>query len=106
MSNKEYRSDAFAAIHETKEALNAIGAISKQTMRQFDQSCLSPVRVLKPEEIRELREREHVSQRVFAHYLNVTTSLISQWERGKKSPAGASLKLLSLVERKGISALA
>lgn len=103
---KKYRSDAMAAIHETMEALRDSGAIDKQTMRRFDEACLTPVRILTPEEIKVIRENEHVSQTVFAHYLNVTTSLVSKWERGEKKPAGASLKLLSLVEKKGLSAIA
>lgn len=41
--NKKYRSKAYAAIHETMEALHEIGAVDKQTMRQFDESCLSPI---------------------------------------------------------------
>jgi putative transcriptional regulator len=61
---------------------------------------------LRPEEIKAIREREHVSQTVFAHYLNVTSSLVSKWERGEKRPAGASLKLLSLVEKNGLATVA
>ncbi len=40
--SKKYRSEAFAAIHETMEALHDVGAINKQTMREFDETCLSP----------------------------------------------------------------
>ena len=36
---------------------------------------------------------------MFARYLNVTTGLVSQWERGEKRPRGASLKLLTLVAK-------
>ena len=104
--NRKYRSDAMAAIHETMEALHGIGAIDKTTMRRFDDACLTPVRPLTPEEIKAIREREHVSQTVFANYLNVTSSLVSKWERGEKRPSGASLKLLSLVEKNGPSAVA
>ena len=43
---------------------------------------------------------------MFAHYLNVTTNLVSQWERGDKRPRGTSLKLLSLVKAKGLDAIA
>jgi transcriptional regulator with XRE-family HTH domain len=57
------------------------------------------MRPLKPKEIRVLRLREGASQAVFARYLNVTTGLVSQWERGEKHPHGASLKLLTLVYR-------
>ena len=104
--SKKYRSEALAAIHETMEALRDIGAIDKQTMRRFDEACLTPVRPLSPVEIRAIREREHVSQTVFANYLNVTSSLVSKWERGEKRPSGASLKLLSLVEKNGLATVA
>lgn len=104
--SKKYRSDAMAAIHETMAALHGAGAIDKQTMRRFDDACLTPIRPLKPAEIRALREREHVSQTVFATYLNVTSSLVSKWERGEKKPSGTSLKLLSLVEKHGLAAVA
>ena len=94
-----------AAIHETMEALHSGGVIDKQTMRHFDVACLTPIRPLKPEEIKAIREKEQVSQTVFANYLNVTSSLISKWERGEKRPSGASLKLLTLVEKNGLSAV-
>src|SRR6266853_395569 len=103
---KKYRSEALAAIHETVEALHGGGAIDKRTMRRFDAACLTPVRPLTPREIRAIREKEHVSQTVFANYLNVTSSLVSKWERGEKRPSGASLKLLSLVEKNGLAAVA
>jgi putative transcriptional regulator len=95
-----------ASIHETAEGLHAVGVMDKQTMRKFDEACLTPVRPLTAAEIRALREREGVSQAVFARYLNVTTGLVSQWERGEKHPQGASLKLLSLVARNGLEAVA
>jgi len=59
-----------------------------------------------PEEIRALRQREEVSQTVFAHYLNVSKDSVSQWERGEKHPAGPAMKLLSLVDKKGLPAIA
>jgi putative transcriptional regulator len=104
--SKKYRSDAMAAIHETMEALHKVGAIDKQTMRRFDDACLTPVQPLSPKQIKALREREHVSQTVFANYLNVTPNLVSKWERGEKRPSGPALKLLSLAEKHGIAAVA
>jgi putative transcriptional regulator len=95
-----------AAIHETAEGLHSIGLMDKQTMRKFDESCLTPVRPLSAAEIRALREREGASQAVFARYLNVTTGLVSQWERGEKHPQGASLKLLFLVAKNGLNTVA
>src|SRR6516225_1243446 len=81
---KQYRSALMASIHETAEGLHAAGVMDKRTMREFDEMCLTPVRVLKPKEIRAMRLREGASQAVFARYLNVTTGLVSQWERGEQ----------------------
>jgi putative transcriptional regulator len=103
---KTYKSDAFAAIHETASGLHNAGAISKSTMREYEEICLSPVKKLSPEEIKIIREKAHVSQAIFARYLNVSTGVISQWERGERSPAGTSLKLLSIVQKKGLDTLA
>ena len=104
--SKKYRSEAMASIHETMEALHKVGAIDKQTMRRFDEACLTPVRPLTAKQIKAIRERERVSQTVFATYLNVTPNLVSKWERGEKHPSGPALKLLSLVEKHGITAVA
>lgn len=104
-TTKKYKNDALASIHETMEALRDVGAIDKQTMREFDETCLTAVRRLAPEEIRALREREHLSQPVFARYLNVSKNLVSDWERGVKKPGGPALLLLTLVERKGITGI-
>jgi putative transcriptional regulator len=103
---KQYRSDALAAIHETAQGLHEAGAMDKRTMKAFDEMCLTPVEDLSPAAIRAIRLRERASQAVFARYLNVTTGLVSQWERGEKHPRGASLKLLTLVAKKGLQAVA
>ena len=103
---KKSRSEALAAIHQTMEALHEVGAIGKQTMREFDDACLTPVRVLTPAEIRQIRERERVSQPVLARYLNVSRNLVSDWERGVKKPGGPALRLLTVVQKKGLDAIA
>ncbi|MEQ1528383.1 MAG: DNA-binding transcriptional regulator [Methylococcales bacterium] len=103
---KQYRSRLMASVHETAEGLHEVGVMDKRTMRKFDELCLTPVKPLQPEEIRALRQRERASQAVFARHLNVTTGLVSQWERGEKHPQGASLKLLSLVAKNGLEAIA
>ena len=103
---KQYKSEALAAAHEAALGLAEAGLMSKRTMRKFDEMCLTPVRDMTPEDIRALRLREHASQAVFARHLNVTAGLVSQWERGEKRPRGASLKLLTLVEKNGLGAVA
>jgi len=101
-----YRSRIAGAIHETMRGAHEVGVINKTTMREFDALCLATVEVLTPDDIRTLREREKASQAVFASYLNVTTNLVSKWERGQKRPSGAALKLLSIIKTKGLAALA
>lgn len=103
---KQYRSSLLASVHETVEGLHDAGLIDKRTLRKFDEMCLTPVKPLLPEEIRAIRLHERASQAVFARHLNVTTGLVSQWERGEKHPQGASLKLLSLVAKNGLDAIA
>jgi putative transcriptional regulator len=88
------------------EALHSIGAINKVTMREFDDACLEPVQALTPEDIRALRERENVSQPVFASYLNVSRNLVSDWERGKRKPGGPALKLLNVIQKHGLKVVA
>ena len=103
---KQTKSPALAAVHEMIEDAYAAGTVSKTTMREFDQLCLTEVRLLSPTDIKALRTRELASQTVFARVLNVTPGLVSQWERGEKRPGGAALKLLTLVEKKGMMAVA
>ncbi len=104
--NKTYKSEAFASIHEAISDLHEIGLVDKKTMKRFDESCLTPVEKLTPEEIKAIREGEHASQSVFARYLNVSTSVVGQWERGERAPSGSSLKLLCIVKKKGLQCIA
>jgi putative transcriptional regulator len=100
----KFNSGAFEAIHSSATALLKVGAIDIQTMRSFDQSCLIKPE-LEPDEIRNLREKNKVSQPVFAHQLNVSESTVQKWETGAKRPSGAALKLLSVVQKHGLKIL-
>ena len=104
--NKGYRSEIAGAIHEMMQDAQDAGVVSRATMRTFDETCLTPAPILAADEIRALREREHVSQPVFAAYLNVSRNLVSDCERGIKRPGGPALRLLSIIQRKGLQAVA
>jgi putative transcriptional regulator len=78
---KKYKSEAMAAIHETIEGLFEIGAVEKQTIRHFDDACLTAIQPLTPEEIRAIRER------------------------GVKKPGGPALCLLTVLQKKGVQAI-
>jgi putative transcriptional regulator len=103
---KKYQSRIAETVHKTAEGLHGIGAIDKTTMREFDVLCLTLIEDMSAREIQRIRKRAKVSQEVFARYLNVGVTLVSQWERGEKKPSGPSLKLLSLVKHKGLDAIA
>ena len=103
--NRTYKSEAFESIHETVSDLFDAGVVGKQTMRKFDKNCLTPIHEFTADEIKALRKREMVSQPIFANCLNLSKDLISQWERGLKKPSGSSLKLLSIIEKKGLGAI-
>lgn len=104
--SKTYQSDAMAAIHETASDLFDSGLLEKETMREFDEQCLTEVTIFSPSEIKELRLSEGVSQNVFAQYLNITKGMVSEWERGIKKPSNIALKLLTLVKKLGLRQLA
>lgn len=92
-------------VHESAKGLYDAGIIDVTTMHEFDTLCLPPIKELTAKEIKTLRLKEHVSQAVFAKYLNISSSTIKQWEQGEKRPRGTSLKLLNLIALKGLSIL-
>lgn len=102
----KFKSDAFAAIHASATALQKVGAIDQMTMRRFDESCLATPAALAPRQIKDIRERAHVSQPVFARYLNTSESTLQKWESGSKQPSGMALKLLAVVQKHGLEVLA
>lgn len=105
MTKRKHKSGAFEAIHSAVEGMYHSGTIDKETMRSFDETCLAVPAELAPQEIKQLRESHHVSQPVFARYLNTSESTIEKWETGAKRPSGAALKLLSVVQKHGLKVL-
>ena len=104
-AKNKFNSPAFEAIHSAAAALRSVDAISAETMRNFDVSCISPVKEMPASEIKKLREKFNISQPVFAHYLNTSVSTVQKWESGVKRPSGLSLKLLTVVQKHGLKVL-
>jgi len=99
------RSRILSEVHETATALHRSGAIEKQTMREFDALALPRVHDLSPRQIKALRIRTGMSQAVFAAVLNTSVSTVQKWEIGEKKPSGPSLKLLNVIDEKGVEVL-
>jgi putative transcriptional regulator len=93
------------AVHETARDLHTAGFIDKRSMREYDALCLAPVPPYSKAKIRALRQRHRLSQAVLAAVLNTSLSTVRQWEIGHKHPSGPSLKLLYLLDSKGLESL-
>ena len=91
--------------HELAEGLFKAGDMDELSKRKMDALCLPRKRSFAPEEIRRIREENKVSQAVFAAFLGIGKTTVQQWERGKKKPSGPSMRLLDLVDRKGLAVL-
>ncbi|OGI41836.1 MAG: transcriptional regulator [Candidatus Muproteobacteria bacterium RBG_16_64_11] len=93
-------------VNKTARGLHDAGLMDTKTMREFDVLCLPRVKEYTAAQIKRIRERNKASQALFAAYLNTSVSTIQKWERGEKKPNGPSLKLLNLIESKGLQVLA
>ncbi len=93
------------AMHDTMKDLHDIGLVDKVTMSNFDSLCLPKIKLYSPNQLRKLRNRFHVSQPVFAAYLNTTPKTIQQWEQGDRKPNSIALRLLNLIDHVGLNIL-
>jgi putative transcriptional regulator len=93
------------AVHESARDLEKAGFIDKRRMREYEALCMEPIPEYSSKKIRALRARHKLSQAVLASVLNTSVSTVRQWEIGEKRPSGPSVKLLSLLDRKGLNAL-
>lgn len=93
-------------LSEMAKDLYSVGGIDKTTLRRFDINSLPPVPNYTATQIAALRHKLGLSQSVFAAYLNVSDRAVKKWEQGEAKPTGATLKLLSIVESKGLDVIA
>ena len=104
MAHKQSR--LLAEMLETAVGMHQSGLIDKRRMSEIQALCQPTVEPILPNDIKALRESLNVSQSVFAVLLNTSISTVQKWEIGDKRPSGPSLKLLNIVKRHGMSALA
>jgi putative transcriptional regulator len=99
------KSRILEAVHETASDLHRLGFIDKRKQQKLDVLCLEPIPPYDSAQIKALREHLKLSQTVLASVLNTSASTVRKWEIGEKHPSGPSLKLLNLLERKGLEAV-
>jgi putative transcriptional regulator len=104
-SEANAKSRLMEAVHETATDLHRLGFIDKRKQHKLAALCLEPVPPYDSTRIRALREQLKLSQAVMASVLNTSASTVRKWEVGDKQPSGPSLKLLNLLERKGLEAV-
>lgn len=110
MTGRKQVSRLTEALLETAADMNTSGILiseahEKITIRHLGRDREPLHEEISPEDIRKLREEAHLSQAVFARYLNLTPGYVSQLERGAKRPTGPALALLNIIRRKGIEAI-
>ena len=103
---RKTKSAILEAVHQTAKGLHKAGVMDQVTLREFDRLCIPPVEPLEPDQIKKIREASRVSQAVFAALLNTSLSTVQKWEIGQKKPTGTALKLLHLVQKRGLEVIA
>jgi len=102
---RKTKSTILEAVHDTVKGLHKADVLDQVTLHEFDRLCLPPIESLGPEQIKQIREATRVSQAVFAAILNTSVSTVQKWEIGQKRPTGTALKLLYLVQKRGLEAV-
>jgi putative transcriptional regulator len=105
MTKAKAMSAVVETVDETASDIHRLGFIDKRNMHKFDALFLEPVPDYNSERIRALRIHLQLSQAVLAAVLNTSLSTVRKWESGEKHPSGPSMKLLSLLDRKGLEAV-
>ncbi len=103
--NDQTKNRLLQEAHEMVKDLHDAGIADMTTMREFDALCISQTHDLSPSKIKKIRRCAGVSQAVFAKIINVSVAAIKQWERGERKPSGPALKILNLVEAKGLDVI-
>ncbi len=98
------RESIVKSITNTVRDLNKSGLVDDITMRNIENLCLPEIQEYSPEKIVSIRKQFKLSQAALASIFNISPSTVRKWEQGNKKPAGASRKLLDIIERKGIEA--
>ncbi len=68
----------------------------KLTLRTATMPLPPPVKSLTPSQVRSIRKKLNVSQPVFAAMMNIPTVTAASWERGRRKPTGAALRMLDM----------
>jgi putative transcriptional regulator len=97
MKKKSVAFQAEELIRSVEDVRDAVTGRRKLTLRTT--TLPKPAPVIGPREVKRLRSRLKMSQPVFAAVLNVPTVTAISWEKGRRQPSGAALRLLEIARR-------
>ncbi len=72
----------------------------KITLRTRTLTPPKPIKPINSRGVEAIRRKLNVSQAVFASLLNVSSVTSISWEKGRRKPSGAALRLLDLIRTK------
>jgi putative transcriptional regulator len=94
-----------AMVLESVEGLYRTGSVSEITLKEVKAMALEEVKPYAPQAIARLRRKFKLSQAALARFINTSVYSVQKWEQGVKKPSGPALKLLHIIESKGLSAV-
>lgn len=95
MKRKAMPLDADELIQALTDIRDHVTGRRKVTMRTFVVN-VPPIERISPRAVRAIRRRLRVSQKVFAKMINVPVVTEVSWEKGRRNPSGAALRLLQI----------
>lgn len=90
---------------ETIEGLYKTGSVTELTLKEVRALALDEVKPYAPRSIARLRRKLRLSQAALARFINTSVYSVQKWEQGAKKPSGPALKLLHIIDEKGLSAI-
>jgi len=88
---------------ETMEGLYKTGTIDEITIKEVRAMALPKIKPYKPRSIMRLRKKLRLSQAALAQFINTSVYTVQKWEQGVKKPSGPALKLLHIIDEKGLA---
>ena len=100
MKRKEIEFDAETLVGSVEAMAIHVRGESKLTLRSHVLNLPEPIAPVRPKDVAAIRRQLNVSQSVFAALLNVPKVTAISWEKGRRKPTGATLRLLDLIRKK------
>lgn len=100
MKRKEIEFNAEDLVSNVEDLARHAAGKEKLTLRTKTLTLPPPIKAINAKEIVAIRNKYGVSQAVFARLLNVPKVTEISWEKGRRKPTGAALRLLDLVRKK------